>query len=290
MPDIAEQLDAAIGPAPQDAPPLEPTLALGRRALRRRRTAYGVGAAAAALVIAGTAWAAAPGDDTRRTDGPDFSQEPSRSASADPTERADRPREPAVPWHGEAARVDRAGRLEVRPGWKVTQDLSTPEVVAVEVTKGDRRRWYLFGDAATFSPDGTAPGYATFRAWVDVNIPILLDMKGGRDEKEPAHDWPGVPRDDLVRWTTDGSTLEPVGDVELVEVRTPIDLGASFAAAEETAVAEVLLDGVRWYVVARRTGTEPVYIAVFGDEGGQTLEEFVELARTKYAEGGGGLL
>ena len=48
MPDIADQLDAAIGAAPSDAPALDETLTLGRRALRRRRLAYGAGAAVTA--------------------------------------------------------------------------------------------------------------------------------------------------------------------------------------------------------------------------------------------------
>lgn len=290
MPDIADQIEAALGATPPAPAGIDETLAAGRKAVRRRRLAYGVGAAATALVIGGTAWALSPGDGGERTGHPGFSGEPSASTRSDPSDPATTAPADALPWHGEAARVDRRGNLEVKPGWTVTEDLSTEDVTAVEVSDGARRRWYLFGDGVTFSPDGTAPGYDSFRAWVEVNIPILRDMANDEERSTPANEWPGVPRDDLVRWTADASTLEPLPGVELLDVRTPIDLGASFAPAQETAVASVRVDGEQWYVAAREPANDPAYLAVRGDQGGATLDAFVEMARARYAEGGGGLL
>jgi len=109
-------------------------------------------------------------------------------------------------------------------------------------------------------------------------------------ERTPKSDgrWAGVPRDDLVAFAGDG-TLEPVGRTRLVEQRTGVDLG-SFAPAAGTAVAEVVADdGSRWYLVARRS-SDPRYIAVPAAKGGADLDAFLDLARARYAEGGGGLL
>lgn len=291
MPPIADKLDAAIGAAPPEAPALDTTLVLGRRALRRRRMAYGVGAAATALVIGGTTWALSPGDGHAPRTDDDFVAVPSDPAPGDATDRTRTPPPtPPVPWHGEAARVDRQGRLEVKLGWRVTQDLSTLGVTAVEVSNGDRKRWYLFGDRVVFSPDGTAPGYASFRAWVDVNIPIILDMKSGRDTATPDGDWPGVPRDDLVAFGG-GEDLVALAGVAIVEQRPSPDVGPSFASANEiSAVALVAKNGERWYVLARDVNGPPQYIAVPERKGGADLDAFLELARERYAEGGGGLL
>lgn len=300
MPDIADQLDAAIGAAPSDAPALEPTLVLGRRALRRRRVAYGVGAAATALVIGGTAWAVSPGGTgASRSDGPGFDGQPSDSA-APPTERADRS-DSGLTWIGEdAARLDGPGQILVKPGWSVSEDVAaTGSWHAVEVEKGDRRQWFLFstdGSMTISNLHAPAPGYDSFQDWVDVNAPFL-DDHGGADRSEEVDAWPGVPRDDLVRWAPEQvsltSGLLPAGDdVTIVAERHPIDLGASFAPPFDTSVAKVTEGSATWYVVARRPDQ---YIAVSADEARTKydvadLDEFVDFARDRYAEGGGGLL
>lgn len=300
MLDIAEEIDAAIGAPPPGGPAVESTLALGRRALLRQRMAYGAGAAACALVVAGAAWSVSAGDAGVRTDDPGFGGGVSGSASSAATDPAD-PTDPtrslldSPPWHGEAARLDRQGRLEVKPGWAVTQDLSTRAVTAVEVSKGPRRMWYLFGRGVTFSPGGTAPGYASFQAWVDVNIPILQDMQDPPDAA-PESGWPGEVRDDLVRFAprhVSCCVLLPVDDsVRIVEERVNPDLPDSFATdADRSAVALVETDGERWYVLARDLPGSPAeFIAVHRSDGGVTLDVFLELAADRYAEGGGGLL
>ena len=299
MPDIADQLDAAIGVAPDEAPTLGATLDLGRRALRRRRLAYGVGAAATAVVIGGTAWAVSPGDDRPpRSDQPGFVGVPSTgtpgtSASPGPDSGDD-----AAPWFGaDAARLDAPGRVAVKPGWSVSEDISSAgEWWAVEVTKGGRRQWFLFGGGTTIgSLRAPALGYDSFQEWVDVNAPLLDDP--GPDGGPQVDDRPGVPRDDLVvfvpRSISSARGLAPASDdVVVVDQRFGVDLGASFAAPRDTGVAEVQEGGTTWYVVARRPGD---YIAVRAagarrEYGVDDLDAFIDFARARYAEGGGGLL
>ena len=49
--------------------------------------------------------------------------------------------------------------------------------------------------------------------------------------------------------------------------------------------------GTRSYVLARRRGSGAAqYIAGATGDGGSTLDDFLTLARVRYAEGGGGLL
>ena len=103
--------------------------------------------------------------------------------------------------------------------------------------------------------------------------------------------WPGIPDLDLVRFA-EGSLLEPVEGVDLIRQVAHPELGASWAAPRDpSAAAEVRVDGARYYVLARLSdGGPPEYIAVHAADGGPTLTAFLELARERYAEGGGGLL
>jgi hypothetical protein len=56
-------------------------------------------------------------------------------------------------------------------------------------------------------------------------------------------------------------------------------------------VAEVRFEGVRYYVLARTMGEgAPQYVAVKAADGGAALDDFLDLARHRYASGGGGLL
>lgn len=290
MPDIADTIDAAIPAAPPEAPALDDTLALGRRALRRRRMAYGVGAAATALVIGGTAWAMSPGDDATPRTEDDFAAVPSDPAPSDQAPPADG--DQGGPWRGaDAARLGRAGKVEIRPGWTISEDISRAgRWWAVEVKKGDRLQWFLFGRAVTIS-NLHAPmhGYDSFQEWVDVNAPLLADAGSTGGDEGPG-DWPGVPRDDLVAFG-DGEVLAALAGVTIVEQRPSPDVGESFATATDiSAVAMVEKNGERWYVLARDIDGPAQYIAVPERKGGADLDAFLELARVRYAEGGGGLL
>lgn len=307
MPDIADQLDAAIGAAPPEAPGIDTTLVLGRRALLRRRLAYGTGAVTTALVIGGTAWAVSPGDNgSPRTDEPGFAGSPSVSPSnSDSPSPSDSPSQPqdaggiGAPWLGpDAARLAAPGRVEVKPGWTVTEDLShAGRWWAVEVAKGDRLQWFLFGDAMSIgNAHAPALGYDSFQEWVDVNAPLLDDQ--GANDGQDDEEWPGVPRDDLVRFSEpdlslpEPGTLVPLQGVEIVDQRPGVDLGESFAGpGDVTGVALVTSAGSRTFVVARAVDGGPAeYIAVPATSAMDTLDEFIAFAEERYAEGGGGLL
>ena len=102
-----------------------------------------------------------------------------------------------------------------------------------------------------------------------------------------------VPDLDLVRFVGDTEALRPAHDVAIFEQRPHPTLPDSFAGGDDrTAVADVGFQGKRYFVLARRSadGGPAQYIAVPRKDGGATLAAFLDLARERYAEGGGGLL
>ena len=114
MPDIADQLDAAIGAAPSDAPGLDATLALGRRALRRRRLAYVAGATAMTAVIGTAVWVSGPGEST---------------ITPDDTGLAGRPGSDRFFTAGDdkvAAYHPVTGELLIRDGWSIVKEVEDP--------------------------------------------------------------------------------------------------------------------------------------------------------------------
>jgi hypothetical protein len=295
MPDIADQLDAAIGTAPPPAPPLDRTLAEGRRALARRRTAYVVGAVATAVVIGGTAWVAAPGDGGPLRSDPGFSGPGTvASASASTPATVDAPPE-KIDWLGpDAAMVDGDGHLLVKTGWTVVHRIDKvngPGTLGVEIRKGDRRQWFLFGEAMTISSlHAPSEGHSTFQEWIDVNGPLIEGTPPRNSGKGDADGWPGEPREDLVAFG-DGEVLVPLAGVTILEQRPSPQVGSSFAKPSDTsAVALVASDGKQYYVLAREVDGPAQYIAVPKAEGGADIDAFLAFARERYAEGGGGLL
>jgi hypothetical protein len=106
-------------------------------------------------------------------------------------------------------------------------------------------------------------------------------------------DWPGIPDLDLVTFVGSTERLDPVAGVTILRQQAHVSVGDSFAGPnDQTAAAKVeAADGERYYVLARRvTGGAPQYIAVTEADGGPTLGSFLELARTRYDDNGGGLL
>ncbi|MGI8522349.1 MAG: hypothetical protein ACR2K3_03425, partial [Nocardioides sp.] len=96
-----------------------------------------------------------------------------------------------------------------------------------------------------------------------------------------------------VRFVGDTEQLEPVRGTTILEQRAHVQVGTSFARpTDQTAAAEVRTsDGTLYYVLARRfDGKTPQYIAVPQGFGGATLDDFLTVARQRYADGGGGLL
>lgn len=307
MPDIAEKLDAAIGTAPSDAPGLDATLTLGRRSLRRRRLAYAAGATATAVVIGGTAWALSPGDGGTASDRkPEIATTTTAPTTTEPPVDADDGGDggESEPWGfgSEAAALMEDGTIVTKPGWDIVDLIEEPSgsnTVAVDVAKGDKHQWFLWAGAGSlYVPKAPDRDYASFNEWVTLLGPTMLTEPDPGLEGDIGGAWPGRERDDLVRFSApelsapEPGTLVPLHDTVIVEQRPGVDVGASFAApGDVTGVAMVASEGSVSFVLARKTEGGPAqYIAVNGTRVMDTLDKFVEFARTRYAEGGGGLL
>jgi hypothetical protein len=191
MPDIAEQLDAAIGAAPYDAPTLEPTLALGRRNLARRRLAASGGVAVVTAVLAGSVWALGPGTST--TTAPDDSRFSGRTS--------------ADGWpHDAPAWIDpESGELLVRDGWSILERVEDPvtgtapsdfaartidDSVGLVLTDGSTDQWVIVWWAAESKGDTQAgvsgstmsragEDFDSFGRWLDYEAEIMTSEPGG---------------------------------------------------------------------------------------------------------------
>jgi len=297
--DLSEELDRAIGDGPP-LPPPESLLPHGRRALARRRAAVTAGAlAVVAVVAAGAAGATALREDPAAGPAP----------AARPTVAGDGPTTPSAPTADPPSRAEirrvlssdpvafTDGHLAVRPGATVVERLDNPyhlaaprTSVAVAVEVDGATYWFVLVVEGDGSSNG-ASAYSgdlrkDFQRWV-------ADHAGLADSTDPESDrWAGIPGLELVRFAgPGGDRLEPVGGVRLVRQVARPDLGPAWAGPEaRSAAAEVVKDGERYYVLARAMDGKPQYIAVTEADGGPTLEAFLDLARDRYAEGGGGLL
>jgi hypothetical protein len=272
MPDIADQLDAAIGAAPYDAPALEPTLALGRRALRRRRLAYGVGTAATALVIGGTAWAVSPGDGADARDDTPIAEQLSV----------------AEPWVvDEFVRVADDGTITVNPDADVLERKEIKDQAAVafhlRVPWRGGEDWYLVVQPKTGLEAGADPTTGTQG---------LVEWASEQLDRGPV-----FPPDYMWVRFDEGSHLVPLYEgLRIVDQIADPGLGENFAAAgDPTAVAEVVHDGVTYFLAVRplvgRTEVEGQSEAIPYRKDGRitTLEEYLDYARHQYAtndEGG----
>ena len=174
-------------------------------------------------------------------------------------------------------------------------DLEPPEYsVALIVRRGDVTTWSLEyvdegGGAAAVGP---AESDVSFEDWVAENSTIYAGKEAKSPSSPTGGPWPGDADLQLVRFAPEVNRLVPFDAVTMLRQRATPDVGDAFAtAADQSAVAEVRFEGERWYVLARRlAGEAPQYIAVKAADGGATLDDFLDLARERYAEGGGGLL
>ena len=133
--------------------------------------------------------------------------------------------------------------------------------------------WFLLGarpNEEWSSSTGAYVGFASLEDWVADQ----RSLQGG----EPARSY--------VEFADDGS-LRPTGpDVVLVRQEADPDLPDNYGGGLDTAVAEVLVDDVTYYVLARDPNN-PDYIAVPAFIGGPTLADFLDYARQQYAGGEG---
>ena len=306
--DIREQIDRSFGEGP-GAGSVDDLLTRGHRALARRRLIAGVAAAAVVAVVGGTSFGAWGGTDAGRdgagiADGRTAGGRVSLAPSATPTTPATR----RPPTRAEIARVlrrglakyDDRGALVIDPRAAVARRIDDPYAVtgpgrsvALVLELRGATYWY----ALYRSPDGNGGGAGawsgdhaeeTFDAWVQDQRTIAQPDRAATS----AGRWPGVPNDNLVRFGA-GERLRPLTGVRILEQRPHVSVGASFAGpGDRTAAALVeAADGTRSYVLARGPGGGAAqYIAVAAADGGSTLDDFLTLARARYAERGGGLL
>jgi hypothetical protein len=152
-----------------------------------------------------------------------------------------------------------------------------------------------FGGASAAIPAAQA-GRVDFATWVAEQQTVHGQAPGERSRGHsptPAGGWPGMTNLQLVRFAGDGERLTPLDAVTLLAQRPHPALPGSWAlAGDRSAAAEVSFEGRRYYVLARWSAGDvaPQYLAVRADRGGATLDDFLDLARHRYAEGGGGLL
>ena len=320
--DIRDELERCFGEGPTP-PPADLILDRGRRALRRRRLAEAGSALAVAAVFVGAVALAGAGSTPDATPGPAGPAASGRVIATDtatPTPSAvgaDFPPPPGAPPvrdsrmpAGWAVGLEPDG-LHVGRGVRVLQVVDDPWRLrpdgewSVGVRYRDRQgvlNWWAgyidrgFGGASAGIPAGQA-GDVDFATWVaeqkaGVHVPARGEKASG-DSPTPDGGWPGMTDLQLVRFAGDGERLTPLDAVTLLTQRPHPALPKSWAlAGDRSAAAEVSFEGRRYYVLARWVDGDvaPQYIAVRADRGGATLDDFLGLARQRYAEGGGGLL
>lgn len=316
--DIRDEIEHSFG----DGPPLPLDDDLLRRAhgaLRRRRLAESVAVMAVALVAVTGAGLLAGGDGpnaepmpagppTSTTD----SKDPAPTFPPAPTSDGDGRapgapvvRDPHLPADTPVdAQVD---GLHVAPGvgieelrddpWNVRDDGDWSVAVAY-TAPGVPLTWWVgyVGADGSASSASIAAEYSRgldFDTWVAAQGEGVGGSDSSGKGTPPEGGWPGLTDVELVRFVEGTEQLEPVPGATLLRQREHPDLPRSWAGAgDRSAVAEVELEGTRYYVLARSTAGDrtPQYIAVKASRGGTTLDDFLELARERYAEGGGGLL
>ena len=306
--DIRDEIDRSFGSGPEPGP-VTALVSEGRRALRRRRIAIGTAAAAVAVAIGGTTALATAGGGSPQ--GAPLAGEPSATTTPGPAtpspttepepERLAIVQDSKAAFMGMDVSLEPDGTLHVAPGVKVVRVVDNPyhrkdpTMSAAVVYRRDGHTYWFAGYVDRLKGGGSASQKAmsevSFRDWVDEQAPIQGGDRGG-DPGGDVSEWPGQPDLQLVRFDGDTERLQPLDAVTLVQQRPHPAVGDSFAGSgDRSAVAEVEFEGEHYYVLARRPADAPAqYIAVSAADGGPTLDAFLDLARQRYAEGGGGLL
>lgn len=311
--DIRDEIERSFG----DGPPLlghDDLLLRARASLRRRRLAEAGATLAVTLVAVTGATLLGSGDD-QASPGPAGTPGTHAPARPDPTPPASA--EPEGWAAGTPIIEDASLRMDdpvdaLPDGLHVAPQLQVVEVLddpwrlggtgswsaALSYRGPDGPQWWVgyvepdgSGAATTTPAAAAADGFSAWAASKKVELYNPTGTPGGQGH-DSAGDWPGITELDLVRFAGGTERLAPVDGVALLRQRAHPDLPRSWGAPHDrSAVAEVELDGTRYYVLARALGdAAPQYIAVKAAQGGATLEDFLDFARDHYAEGGGGLL
>ncbi len=306
--EIADRLDRSIGDGPEPHPSLEALLVEGHRAVRRRHLTLGSASAAAVAAIAVTASMLAGASSDHA--GTDVVQQPTGSPSATPATRVDPAPSDTPPTPAEVRRVLRHLLVSVVDGGQVAVSEGTvlrrvdnpfgvaapATSLALEIQVGGGVYWYARydgpgqqgGEAMAYSGNEKGP----LETWLEQVSGLAT---GEPSVPDASDDLPGIAGLDLVSFVGDTEQLRPSESVTILEQRPHVGVGDSFAGPRDrTAAARVRTDaGETYYVLARgMVGEDPQYIAVpVGQDGvGTDLDAFLDFARERYAEGGGGLL
>ena len=297
--DIREEIDRSFGTGPRPAS-VDERVARGHRALVRRRLLAGTGTALAVVALGGTAVVALGQPGGAGTEHV-YAGGPSAPSSAAVSPVTPTRAEIRQALRRQLASYDDAGRLVLAAGVTVVQRIDQPYLttapgrsVALVLDYRGARYWYALDRA----PDGSGGGAAvwsgdrqeSFETWVRDQRRIAETRPSASGSSGA---WPGIPDLRLVRFAGGTEQLEPVDGATILAQTAHVSVGDSFAhPGDQTAAAKVeAADGSRYYVLARRSpGTAAQYVAVAEADGGPTLAAFLDLARQRYAAGGGGLL
>ncbi len=277
------------------APPVD----AGRHSLRRRRTLVGAAATTAAAAFVVTVALVSGGSPTAATQIAPADQ-PAGPTATDPEDAGD---VDAQDDESEKTKIRPYGRTDVElypggllakaKGVTVTERIPNPMGYAdpdyslgIAYERDGESTWALLtytedrnGNATGgVSSDPAGKSFATLQQWIDDQVAL----QNGDDAPLQFVEFDG---------SAQGETLVPLDGVEILQQSADVELGGNFAGpGDPTAVAEVSVDGERWYVLARRiAGSEPEYFPTAAEVGGATLDDFLAYAEQQYAEGGGGL-
>lgn len=220
--DWQRQLDSSFGSGTDV--PAGHYVAAGHRAVRRRRLTAVVAGLGAAAVVAGTAWAAAPGNAPRTGELPVATQPtPSASASATPSTKPVPVRD--MPWQkGEPPARALPGGLEIRPGAVVHErrDALYPgkdtESAALDISFRGSRWWLVLEwDKGGSSMSSSRPEYGFSDSFDSF---VRAEVANGGMTSVPVDDVPGI-AGGLVTWH--GGTLDAAPGVSVVrQVEDPV--------------------------------------------------------------------
>jgi hypothetical protein len=195
--DWQREIDTSIGEVPDR--PVDDYLVAGRRAVRRRRLAVGVAGLAAAVVVAGTGWAVAPGIGLRDADAPVATNPdrlPAPMAHHPGDVREAGPDEESVFGDGTlAVSVLGDGELVHQPGWQVDalevlvdRERRRTWAVSATPTGGGSPQWVMVtwrpGSRAQSytAPDDRSPSFAEWaeQQWVEQQegAPFVIRLVG----------------------------------------------------------------------------------------------------------------
>ena len=272
MQDLVERLDAELAHAPDPAFEIAGTIANGRRAVRRRRLVVGASSLAVAVVVGGTAALAldsggiSRGRDGHTADGPTGSA--SATVTSDTGTSAGEDHVPlSIGMDGvvdapEGADVIERGHFTASTG-------AEAEILHYSI---DGSEYYAYAATADSSVGWTrlpAQGLS-LREWAEQQLSARED-DGSADRA-----W--VRLDE--RWRVRG-----LPGVQVVEQVSDPGLGENFAGpGEPTAVAEVVRDGLTYFLAIRKApdgATEA--IPYRKDTRITTLDAFLSYARDQYA-------